>query len=936
MTSQAMEAAQEVASFDERVEILTRELELSVKWQRPCVLLVVYSSEYVRADVEAALENSLIDLGQKVVRLRFKDQRSESVVSFLREFKDPANAVFMVHGLHWAESEQADAYSMLNLQREFFVERQIRSVFWLTQNEIVNLARCAPDFWAYRHRVIEFSESPKAERLLQEALESAWQGTGEYADQYDDTDAKISLRESLLTELPESEEATSVRANLMLTLSILNWRKGDFEKAGEQLQEALKVSSRIQDNWFEAECQNALALIKSSTDHADEAIDAYKEAIRLAPNQIFAWNNLGNLCARIGRNDEAMFAFRKAIECNSRDPIAWNGLANLYFNIGYMDDAIAAYRKAIQYLPSLAQPWNGLGDVYAGMGRADEALKAYHKSIELNKQYITPWIGLGLLYTKQDRYREAARAYQRALELDPRDSSIWNDLGVVYLKSEALDEAAEAFSKAIDLDRGYGWAYSNLAYTYTLQGKYKPTVSLLLRSIELLQADKDKAVSWNRLASVYRLLNDYDNAIAAYQMADRLDLAGSTSRRTDVAVLEETAGQATSDIASAEQPAAPEDKVAVVEQPEAPEVEAAVMEQPAAPVEPEKTEVSMEDPLAKTQPIKAVSKTEEPAAPMEREAVNPAIQDAPAWLFSPEANEAETPEPAAEATPITDQPLELEASAEKQPAQPEAPEPAPAANLEAEATNMDAVKWNEEGNACFARGAFNDAISAYNRSIQLDPAFGIPYSNLALTYLNLGHYAEAVLLYKKSIELLHSDKEKAVCWNALGNAYRCLKDYRNAVTAYRKASELDAGTAGIRDRAEEFEGEERPRDSHDWNALGELFAKTGSSSEAINAFRRAIELEPHSGKAYGNLARSLVSENKYREAIPLYQKSIDLLQDNKEKATAWNRLGNVYRKLNDYDNAIKAYQKAVVLADEGVDLLTRTRFSLLSNCYVNP
>src|SRR5512143_888711 len=284
MTNPSTDTSQEVlevASFDERVEMLTRELELAVKWQRPCILLVVYSSEYVRSDVEAALENSLIDLGQKVVRLRFKDQRSESVVSFLREFKDPANAVFMVPGLHWAESEQADAYSMLNLQREFFVERQIRSVFWLTQNEIVNLARSAPDFWAYRHRVIEFSESPKAERLLQEALESAWQGTGEYADQYDDTDAKISLRETLLTELPESEEATSVRANLMLTLSILNWRKGDFEKAGEQLQEALKGSSRVQDNWFEAACYNALALVKSSTDATDEAIDAYKRAIHL-------------------------------------------------------------------------------------------------------------------------------------------------------------------------------------------------------------------------------------------------------------------------------------------------------------------------------------------------------------------------------------------------------------------------------------------------------------------------------------------------------------------------------------------------------------------------------------------------------------------------------------------------------------------------------
>ena len=52
-------------SFDERVEILARELELAVKWQRPCILLVVYSSEYVRSDVEAALDNYLIDLGQK-------------------------------------------------------------------------------------------------------------------------------------------------------------------------------------------------------------------------------------------------------------------------------------------------------------------------------------------------------------------------------------------------------------------------------------------------------------------------------------------------------------------------------------------------------------------------------------------------------------------------------------------------------------------------------------------------------------------------------------------------------------------------------------------------------------------------------------------------------------------------------------------------------
>lgn len=904
MTNVSLEASLEVAPFEERVDILAKELELAVKWQRPCILLVVYSSEYVRTDVEAAIENYLMDLGQRAVRLQLKNQRTENVLSFLREFKDPANAVFMVHGLHWNEEETASACSTLNLQREFFVERQIRSVFWLTQNQIVNLARFAPDFWAYRHRVIEFTDSPKADRLLQQALESAWQGTGEYAGEYEDTDAKISLRESLLTELPEGEEATSVRANLLLTLGILNWRKGDFEKAGEQLREALKTASRMQDNWFEAECFNALALVKTSTERADEAIDAYKQAIRLAPDQIFAWNNLGNLCAKIGRNDEAMFAFRKAVECNPKDPIAWNGLANLHFQLGYVDDAIAAYRKAVQFMPGFAQPWNGLGDVYASMGRSDEAMKAYHKAIELNKQYLTPWVGLGLLYTKQDRYREAARAYQRALALDGRNSSVWNDLGMVYLKSEALDDAAEAFSKAIDLDRGYGWAYSNLAYAYTLQGKYRQTVSLLLRSIELLPTDKEKAVSWNRLANVYRLLNDYDNAIAAYQMADQLDLGGSATRRLEEAMLESS-------------PVLPEPEAAD-DTPDL-EPEAAVAEAEPLPAPQD---------LEETQPVKAVQAVTRPAV-----VAQPVIEDAPAWLFKAQGEAAEA---------LDDQiDQAAPAPADGQPAPeatPAAAEPAPVETVpgKLEAQNMDAAKWNDEGNACFNRGAIEDAIEAYNQAIQIDPLFGVPYSNLALAYTSQGKWPEAVALYRKSIELLHSDADKAVCWNALGNAYRGMNDYPNAVAAYQKAGELDPGTAGIRDRAEDYHVEERPRDARGWNALGELFAGTGSGDDAVDAFRRAIELEPQDPQAYANLARTLVANNKYQEAIPVYQKAIDLLHDNKEKAAAWNRLGNVYRKLNDYDSAIKAYQKAVVLADEGVDLLTRTRFSLLSNCYVNP
>jgi tetratricopeptide (TPR) repeat protein len=104
--------------------------------------------------------------------------------------------------------------------------------------------------------------------------------------------------------------------------------------------------------------------------------------------------------------------------------------------------------------------------------------------------------------------------------------------------------------------------------------------------------------------------------------------------------------------------------------------------------------------------------------------------------------------------------------------------------------------WNELGNLYFMSGAYNQAVYAYHRSIQLDGSFGRPYSNLALTYVQQGKYQEAIELYRSSIELLADNKEKAISWSRLGNVYRHLKDYKKAVVAYQQADELDPqGTA---------------------------------------------------------------------------------------------------------------------------------------------
>jgi tetratricopeptide (TPR) repeat protein len=244
----------------------------------------------------------------------------------------------------------------------------------------------------------------------------------------------------------------------------------------------------------------------------------------------------------------------------------------------------------------------------------------------------------------------------------------------------------------------------------------------------------------------------------------------------------------------------------------------------------------------------------------------------------------------------------------------------------------DPFFWNEYGNEYFKNQAYTDAIIAYNKAIEIEPTYGQPYNNLALVHFIQGNYNESILQYRKCIILLRTDQEKAVAWNGLGNVYRCKKDYEAARLAYQKASELDEMDGGVDDQTINVDESENYKTADFWNDLGKLFFKNGNYEKATAAFREAIKLKPSSWPTYEFLARSFTAQGQYEEAASTYCKSIDLIPNDKDKADAWNRLGDVYRKLNDYDNALNAYKSATKLTNGKFSLVSRTRFSLLSNC----
>ena len=129
----------------------------------------------------------------------------------------------------------------------------------------------------------------------------------------------------------------------------------------------------------------------------------------------------------------------------------------------------------------------------------------------------------------------------------------------------------------------------------------------------------------------------------------------------------------------------------------------------------------------------------------------------------------------------------------------------------------ESVLWNEMGNLHMRLGAFEEAISAFGRAIELSPKFGQAYSNLGHAYSSKGKFENAISFFQKSIQLSKSNQEQSITWKRLGDVYQKLGEYEKALAAYRMGEELaapiEARTANLASEPFSFLLSESPDDS---------------------------------------------------------------------------------------------------------------------------
>ncbi|HEV8474198.1 MAG TPA: tetratricopeptide repeat protein [Methylomirabilota bacterium] len=121
----------------------------------------------------------------------------------------------------------------------------------------------------------------------------------------------------------------------------------------------------------------------------EDAIEAYRRVVAIDATYAAAWNNLGLLLHRMGRQDEAREAYMAALEQDPGCCEAAYNLGALSEDAGDTQDAIRCYRQALTLSPDYADAHFNLAGALARAGDPDAAVQHWQRYLELDG--ASPW-----------------------------------------------------------------------------------------------------------------------------------------------------------------------------------------------------------------------------------------------------------------------------------------------------------------------------------------------------------------------------------------------------------------------------------------------------------------------------------------------------------------------------------------------------------------
>ncbi len=264
----------------------------------------------------------------------------------------------------------------------------------------------------------------------------------------------------------------------------------------------------------------------AQTTHWRDSSALWTHTLEVTQNNANAHNYFGLALAHRGMTSEAVEKYREAIRIRPDYAEAHVNLGIALFASGSADESIAHLRKAVEFGPSVAAFHFNLGNALLQTNKLDEAAECFGQTLKLDPLYYTANNNLGLIRYQQGRRDEAIRHYERVVELTPLAAAAHRNLATALLGAGRTAEAIAYHETAIQVGPEdaagisvFAWLLATCPDDSVRDGKR--ALELAQRAMALAQPPTPTIL--HTLAAAYAEVGRFDEALKTVDQA--LDLA---------------------------------------------------------------------------------------------------------------------------------------------------------------------------------------------------------------------------------------------------------------------------------------------------------------------------------------------------------------------------------------------------------------------------
>jgi superkiller protein 3 len=293
----------------------------------------------------------------------------------------------------------------------------------------------------------------------------------------------------------------------------------------------------------------------SSLGQPEEAIDAYRNCLELAPDTAEAWFQLGQAYYELKRYEDAKECHLAALQRDPDCKPAYHSLAMVCDRLGLVESAEEyrsefAVREQRDRMPAegrrhqyddltalrqfLAATYVSAGKVYANYGNAAHAESHLQSAIQTYPEDTESWMTLVTFYEHQGEIAAASETLEDAWNDGPQESEHFLRIGGWYVKLGRLDAAERAFRRAADLAPKRSEGFVALAQVYAYEDRGLGRARTAAETAVELQPS---APNYFLLATICQRCDDVPGALAALQRALELDPDNQQYRTLRLAIL---------------------------------------------------------------------------------------------------------------------------------------------------------------------------------------------------------------------------------------------------------------------------------------------------------------------------------------------------------------------------------------------------------------